>query len=61
MKIVKAGQTDGTISRSLPAEQLAKHLPGVLVGIRVLARARPERALVEGIASADLTLLEPSD
>jgi TetR/AcrR family transcriptional regulator, transcriptional repressor for nem operon len=61
LKCVKAGQTDGTISRSLPAEQLARHLLGVLVGIRVLARVRPERALVEGIASAALSLLEPSD
>jgi TetR/AcrR family transcriptional regulator, transcriptional repressor for nem operon len=61
LKCVEAGQTDGTISRSLPAEQLARHLLGVLVGIRVLARVRPERALVEGIASAALSLLEPSD
>jgi TetR/AcrR family transcriptional repressor of nem operon len=61
LKCVKAGQTDGTISRSLPAEQLARHLLGVLMGIRVLARVRPERALMEGIASAALTLLEPSD
>ena len=42
MKCVKAGQTDGTISRSLPAEQLAKLL-GVLVGIRVLACGRSGR------------------
>jgi TetR/AcrR family transcriptional regulator, transcriptional repressor for nem operon len=61
LKCVKAGQMDGTISRSLPAEQLARHLLGVLMGIRVLARVRPERALMEGIASAALTLLEPSD
>jgi TetR/AcrR family transcriptional regulator, transcriptional repressor for nem operon len=58
LKCVKAGQANRTISRSLPAEQLARHLLGVLMGIRVLARVRPERALLEGVASAALALLE---
>jgi len=54
---VKAGQADGTITRSLPAESLAQHLLGVLMGIRVLARVRPERALLEGVAAPVLALL----
>jgi TetR/AcrR family transcriptional repressor of nem operon len=54
---VRAGQTDGTIIRSLPAETLAQNLLGVLMGIRVLARVRPERALLEGVAAPALALL----
>ena len=56
---VKDGQTDGTITRSIPAETLAHHLLGVLMGVRVLARVRPERALLEGIVSTALALLRP--
>jgi TetR/AcrR family transcriptional repressor of nem operon len=54
---VRAGQADSTITRSLPAETLARNLLGVLMGIRVLARVRPERALLEGVAAAALALL----
>jgi TetR/AcrR family transcriptional repressor of nem operon len=59
LSCVKAGQADNTISRSLPAETLARHLLGVLVGIRVLARVRPERALLEGVVMPSLALLRP--
>lgn len=52
------GQADGTITRSLPAENLAKHLLAALMGLRVLARARPERALLEGIVSTTLAVIE---
>jgi TetR/AcrR family transcriptional repressor of nem operon len=48
-RCVRAGQADGTITRSLPAETLAQNLLGVVTGIRVLARVRPERALLEGV------------
>jgi TetR/AcrR family transcriptional regulator, transcriptional repressor for nem operon len=58
LKCVAAGQANRTISRSLPPEQLARHLLGVLMGIRVLARVRPERALLESVASVALALLE---
>jgi TetR/AcrR family transcriptional repressor of nem operon len=54
---VGAGQADGTITRSLPAETLAQNLLGVLMGIRVLARVRPEQALLEGVAAPALALL----
>jgi TetR/AcrR family transcriptional regulator, transcriptional repressor for nem operon len=60
-KCVKAGQADGTITRSLSADNLARHLLGVLMGIRILARVRPERTLLEGVASTALVLLDPSD
>lgn len=55
---VKAGQADGTITRSLSAECLSRHLLGVLMGIRVLARVRPERALLEGVVTPSLALLD---
>lgn len=54
---VRAGQSDGTITRSLQAETLAQNLLGVLMGVRVLARVRPERALLEGVVAPALVLL----
>jgi TetR/AcrR family transcriptional repressor of nem operon len=57
---VEAGQADGTITRSLSAENLAHHLLGVLMGVRVLARVRPERALLEGVVAPALALLDRS-
>jgi TetR/AcrR family transcriptional repressor of nem operon len=58
---VEAGQADGTIMGSLSAESLAHHLLGVLMGIRVLARVRPERALLEGVLAPALALLDRSE
>jgi TetR/AcrR family transcriptional repressor of nem operon len=54
---IRAGQADGTVTRSLPAETLSQNLLGVLMGIRVLARVRPERALLEGVATPALAVL----
>src|SRR5439155_11846466 len=45
-----AAQTDGTIRRRLNSRDAARLLLGVLLGIRVLARSKPERALLEGVA-----------
>jgi TetR/AcrR family transcriptional regulator, transcriptional repressor for nem operon len=59
LKCIKAGQADGTITRSLTAENLARHLLAVLMGVRVLARARPERALLEGAVAPALAMLHP--
>jgi TetR/AcrR family transcriptional regulator, transcriptional repressor for nem operon len=58
---VSAGQADGTVTQSLPADVLARHLLGVLMGVRVLARVRPEKALLEGVIAPALAQLEPSD
>ena len=55
---LEAGQVDGSITRSLPAATLAHHLLGVLMGLRVLARVRPERALLEGVVAPSLALLD---
>lgn len=58
LKCIKAGQTDGTITPSVPAHDLAHHLLGVLMGVRVLARVRPERALLEGVVRPALAVLD---
>lgn len=60
LRCIEGGQADGTITRSQPAENLARHLLGVLMGVRVLARVRPERALLEGVVAPALALLDPS-
>jgi hypothetical protein len=44
----------------LPAEELARHLLGVLLGIRVPARVRPDRALLEGVVHPAIELLDPN-
>jgi TetR/AcrR family transcriptional repressor of nem operon len=56
-RCVKTGQADGTITKSQSPEDLARHLLGVLLGVRVLARVRPERALLEGVVAPALALL----
>lgn len=56
---IKAGQADGTITRELQAEVLGRHLLCVLTGLRVLARVRPERSLLEGAVAPSLALLRP--
>jgi TetR/AcrR family transcriptional repressor of nem operon len=58
-RCVSEGQADGTITSSLSAEDLARHLLGVLMGVRVLARVRPDRALLEGVVGPALALLDP--
>jgi TetR/AcrR family transcriptional regulator, transcriptional repressor for nem operon len=55
---VERGQADGTITSSQPAVGLAQHLLGVLMGVRVLARVRPERPLLEGVISTALAFLD---
>lgn len=55
---VQAGQRDGSISRSQPAEDLGRLLLGVLLGIRVLARAKPQRPLLESVVRPVLALLD---
>jgi len=61
LKCIEAGQADGTVTRCIPAQNLARHLLGVLMGVRVLARVRPERALLEGAVTPALLLLDRAD
>jgi TetR/AcrR family transcriptional repressor of nem operon len=56
-RCVEAGQQGGTISSAQPSSDLARLLLGVHISIRVLARCRPERDLLEGLARPALALL----
>jgi TetR/AcrR family transcriptional regulator, transcriptional repressor for nem operon len=53
-----AGQKNATISPSQAAEDLARLLLSMLLGIRVLARTRPERKLLEGLIRPVFALLD---
>ena len=56
-RCVAAGQKDGSIIRTRSADEVAKLLLSVLLGIRVLARSRPQREVLEGAANGALALL----
>lgn len=58
---IRTGQAGGTITQSQPAAVLARHLLGVLMGVRVLARIRPEKALLEGVIAPALAQLVPPE
>ena len=51
---IKAAQAKGHV----PRDRIAKDLARLLLGIRVLARSKPERALLEGVARPALALLD---
>jgi TetR/AcrR family transcriptional regulator, transcriptional repressor for nem operon len=57
-RLIVAAQADGTAPRKVNANDVARLLLGVLLGIRVLARSKPERALLKGIARSALALLD---
>ena len=56
---VTAGQRDGSITRRCSSEALSALLLSTLIGMRVLARARPDPALLEGTLQAALATLTP--
>jgi TetR/AcrR family transcriptional regulator, transcriptional repressor for nem operon len=56
-RCVEAGQADGTITSAETAEDLARLLLGTLMGIRALARLRPERDMLEGVVRPIMSLL----
>ena len=56
--ILKA-QADETVSFDVDAGDTARLLLGVLLGVRVLARTKPERAMMEGVVRPALALLKP--
>jgi TetR/AcrR family transcriptional repressor of nem operon len=57
-RCVVAGQQGGTITKSQSPEDLARHLLGLLFGLRGLSRVRPERALLEGLLRPAYALLD---
>ena len=55
---IEAGRRAGQVPRTIDAEGVSAHLLGVLLGIRVLARTRPDRALLESVVRPALSLLD---
>jgi len=49
LRCVASGQREGTMTTTWTAEDLARTLLGQLLGIRVLARIKPDRDLLEGM------------
>jgi TetR/AcrR family transcriptional repressor of nem operon len=60
VRLIRAGQSDGTITKSQPAADLARMLLGSFLGTRVLARTRPEPKLLRGAVRPILFLLKVS-
>jgi len=56
-RCVDAGQRDGTIAAGSTAADLARMLLGILMGVRVLARSRPEPDLLNGLVRPALAIL----
>jgi TetR/AcrR family transcriptional repressor of nem operon len=55
---LKAARAAGRVSRQTDPDELAGHLLGVVLGIRVLARTRADRAQLEAVARPALRLLD---
>jgi TetR/AcrR family transcriptional repressor of nem operon len=58
-RAIARGQDEGAIPAERDANDLARLLLSVNLGIRVLARARPDRVLLEGLLRPALALLDP--
>jgi TetR/AcrR family transcriptional repressor of nem operon len=56
-----AGQHDGSISADVDASDAARLLVTTVIGLRVLARGRPNRTLLEGTVRQALSTLGRSD
>lgn len=56
-RCIAAAQENGTVTARQAPDALAKALLSVLLGLRVLARIRPQREVLEGAASSVLGLL----
>lgn len=57
-RLIKKGQVSGEIPMDVNAKQTARVLLADLLGLLVLARSRPERALLQSIASAATSSLK---
>ena len=57
---LEAARAAGQLPRKTDPDELADHLLGVVLGIRVLARTRADRAQLEAIARPALRLLDMS-
>ncbi|WP_372621895.1 TetR/AcrR family transcriptional regulator [Falsiroseomonas sp.] len=59
LRCIRAAQRDGTANPAHRAHDLARLLLTTVLGLRVLARARPEPAVLRGAARQALALLDP--
>jgi TetR/AcrR family transcriptional regulator, transcriptional repressor for nem operon len=57
-RCILAAQVDQTVAPDVDAGEVARLLLGVLLGIRVLARTKPNRDVLEGVARPALALLD---
>jgi TetR/AcrR family transcriptional repressor of nem operon len=57
-RVITRARADGSLARDRDPAELSRLMLGVVVAIRVLARVRPERALLKGIAKPALALLD---
>ena len=55
---IEAGRKAGQMPSDIDAAGVSAHLLGVLLGIRVMARTNPDRALLQNIVGPALTLLD---
>jgi TetR/AcrR family transcriptional repressor of nem operon len=60
-RAIAAAQAAGTVPPGRDPADLARLLLGVTLGIRVLARSKPDRKLLEGVARPALALLDWPD
>ncbi len=57
-QLIEQGQVRGEIPEAIDAERAAQALLASLIGLLVLARSRPERALLESIAALATAILD---
>jgi TetR/AcrR family transcriptional repressor of nem operon len=57
-RCILGAQADGSTPRTVDANDTARLLLGVILGIRVLARSAPHRTLLEGMVRPALALLD---
>jgi TetR/AcrR family transcriptional regulator, transcriptional repressor for nem operon len=60
-RAVTAAQADGSVPPERDPADLARLLLGVTLGVRVLARSKPQRELLEGVVRPALALLDWPD
>ena len=60
-RAVSAAQADGSVPPDRDPADLARLLLGVTLGVRVLARSKPQRELLEGTVRPALALLDWPD
>lgn len=55
---IDAARRAGTVSKAIDASSLSSHLLGVVMGVRTLARVKPQRRLLENVVRPALALLD---